>query len=207
MNYCLIDESDSNDFLECEGDVLKTFFKSSGAFLEKNNLELIRKGVNIEKRIKTHKTQSFNIVQFSAHGTYKKPTRTKLEYSGIIRRKGNNRDVELFRPDSIVRTGLKADLFFSTNCQTFNPQFIDLLRHYKGISNFIAPVNSPYIGNTLVFSMMFYNSLYRKIKSNSSKINDLDIITSFKRTSKAFKKYQINEEYRLYNCKKDIIYK
>ena len=204
MNYCLIDESDPSDFLECEGDVLKTFFKSSGAFTERNNLELIRKGIDIEKRIKSHKTQQFNIVQFSAHGTFTKRTKTKLDYSTIIRRKGN-RDIEIFRPDSIVRTGLKADLFLSTNCQTFNPQFIDLLKHYKGVSNFIAPVNSPYIGDTLVFTMMFYNLLLRKVRSNSI-ISDKAIIASFISTNKSYKKYNSVDKFLLFNSKEDKIF-
>jgi hypothetical protein len=159
MNYCLIDESDPNDFLECEGHVLQTFLASSGLFNHKKNLELIRKNNHIENSLKRNKDNYFNIVQFSAHGGYEPPTKTKIGYSNIVKRRGNREDIEIFRPDSIVRTGLKADVFLSTNCQTFNPLFLDIIKNYHGISNFIAPVNSPYIGNTLIFSMMFYNLL------------------------------------------------
>ncbi|MBL7919383.1 MAG: hypothetical protein JNJ40_03650 [Bacteroidia bacterium] len=143
MNYLLIDKSDPNDFLECEGDVLKTFFTSSQLFDKKRCLELIRKKSHIENTLKKNKDNYFNIVQFSAHGTYKAQNRKGLDYSAILERVGNRKDIEIFRPDSIVRTGLQADVFFSTNCQTFNPLFIDVIKHYKGISNFIAPVNSP----------------------------------------------------------------
>ena len=206
MNYCLIDESDPEDLFECEGHVLKTFFASSNLFTSQQNLELIRKSKSIESALKKFKTNYFNIVQFSAHGTYQPPTKTKLDYSTIVRRKGN-KDIEIFRPDSIVRTGLKADVFISTNCETFNPLFIDVIRNYKGISNFIAPVNSPYIGNTLIFSMMFYNILLRKIRKNSTKITDNNIIESFKRAKNSYKKYNSKEDFRLYNCKYNQVFK
>ncbi|MDF2451911.1 MAG: hypothetical protein K0S26_1415 [Bacteroidota bacterium] len=207
MNYCLIDESDPDDFLECEGHVLKTFFASSGIFCAKQSLELIRKDNHIENSLKRNKTNYFNIVQFSAHGGYQQPTRTKLAYTSIVKRRGNKKDVEIFRPDSIVRTGLEADIFLSTNCQTFNPMFIDTFRHYKGISNFIAPVNSPYIGNTLIFSIMFYNTLLRKVGSTNSRISDKSIIEAFLQCNAGYKKYCPIDQFRLYNQKTNKIYK
>jgi hypothetical protein len=207
MNYCLIDESDPNDFLECEGHVLQTFFASSGLFNHKKNLELIRKNNHIENSLKRNKDNYFNIVQFSAHGGYDAPTRTKLAYTNIVKRRGNKKDIEIFRPDSIVRTGLKADLFLSTNCQTFNPMFIDIIKNYHGISNFIAPVNSPFIGNTLIFSMMFYNLLLRKIKCNAVRISDDSIIEAFLITKKTYLKYGTKDDFRLYNRFLNRIYK
>ncbi len=206
MNYCLIDESDPKDFLECEGDVLKTFFASSGIFDNENNLELIRKNKHIENRLMRNRNNCFNIVQFSAHGGYDAPTRTKLAYTNIVKRRRNKKDIEIFRPDSIVRAGLKADLFFSTNCETFNPMFIDIFKNYHGISNFIAPVNSPYIGNTLIFAMMFYNLLLRKVRKNSSKISDKSIIEAFLMAKKSYKKYNSTEIYKLYNTRLNKIF-
>ena len=207
MNYLLVDESDPNDFLECEGDVLKTFFSSSGLFNKKENLELIRNCDHVEKRLKKNKNNYFNIVQFSAHGTYENATRTRLDYTTIVKRRGEKEDIEIFRPDSIVRTGLQADIFLSTNCQTFNPLFIDTLKHYKGISNFIAPVNSPYIGNTLVFSMMFYNLLLRRIKTKSTKITDDSIINAFLNAKASYRRYNKTEDFRLFNSCEKKIYK
>lgn len=206
MNYLLIDESDPLDFLECEGDVLKTFFKSSSLFDNKKNIELIRKDCHIEDTIKANKNNNFNIVQISAHGKYYPKTETRLDYSIIVRKRGLKNTV-IFRPDSIVRTGLKADILFSTNCETFNPLFIDTIKHYKGISNFIAPVNSPYIGNTLIFSMMFYNLLFRNIRGNATKISDHNIIDSFALAKSSYKKYKPQEDFRLYNCKYNQVFK
>lgn len=206
MNYLLVDESDPDDFLECEGDVLKAFFESAKLFNIKESLELIRKGKHIEESIKKNKTQHFNVVQFSAHGNYSKRTKTMLDYSSIVKRRGSN-DIEIFRPDSIVRTGLQADIFLSTNCQTFNSQFVEVIKNYKGVSNFIAPVNSPYIGNTLIFSMMFYNSLLRKIRVGAAKVNDKSIIESFLLAKSSYKIYNCNEDFRLYNCKHNKVYK
>lgn len=206
MNYCLIDESDPFDYFECEGKVLKTFFTSSKLFNEKKSLDLIHKEKNIEHSLKYNKINHFNIVQFSAHGNYTPHTKTKLDYSTIVQRR-RGKDIEIFRPDSIVRTGLKADLFFSTNCQTFNPLFIDIVKNYKGISNYIAPINSPYIGNTLIFSMMFYNLLLRKIRTNAVRISDNNIIDSFVQTKEAYKNYNDYEDYRLYNCKYGQVFK
>lgn len=202
MNYLLIDESDPEDIFECEGDVLKTFFASTKIFHSKNNLELIRKNKSIEQKLKAKKNHYFNIVQFSAHGNYTVKTQRNLDYSAIIKSRGN-KDTEIFRPDSIVRTGLQTDIFLSTNCKTFNPLFIDVIRHYKGVSNFIAPVNSPYIGNTLIFSMMFYNLLLRKIRINTRKIPDDNVIEAFKQAKYSYKKYNSKEDFRLYNCKYD----
>ena len=205
MNYCLIDESDPNDFLECEGDVLKTFFKSAGIFNQKQCLELIRTSNHIETSLKQNKSNYFNIVQFSAHGSYTAATKNKLDYSTIVKRRSTKKDIEIFRPDSIVRTGLQADVFLSTNCQTFNPLFIDIIKNYKGVSNFIAPVNSPYIGNTLIFSMMFYNLLLRNVRKNGVKISDDAVIKAFKQTKIAYKKYNSFEDYKLYNTNRDCI--
>lgn len=207
MNYLLVDESDPADYFECEGAVLKTFFASSKMFTAKNSLELIRKNKDIELSLKRNKNNYFNIVQFSAHGFYHTGVETDLDYSGFVKRRGNKSDVEIFRPDSIVRTGLQADIFLSTNCQTFNPLFIDVLKHYKGVSNYIAPVNSPYIGNTLIFSMMFYNLLFRKVRINATKIPDEKIIDCFIQTKSSYKSYNSKEDFRLYNVKFGRVYK
>jgi hypothetical protein len=206
MNYLLVDESDPDDFLECEGHVLKTFFESAKLFNKKQSLELIRKGNHIEDRIKKNKTQHFNIVQFSAHGNYFKGTKTTLDYSTIVKRRGG-KDVEIFRPDSIVRTGLQADIFLSTNCQTFNSQFIEIIRNYNGVANYIAPVNSPYIGNTLIFSMMFYNLLLRRIRTKAIKISDKSIIESFFLAKASYVKYNEKEDFRLYNKQYNEVFK
>ena len=169
-------------------------------------MELIRKGKHIEESIKKNKTQCFNIVQFSAHGNYFKGNKTALDYSTIVKRRGN-KDIEIFRPDSIVRTGLQADIFLSTNCQTFNSQFIEVIRNYRGVSNFIAPVNSPYIGNTLIFSMMFYNLLLRKVRLNAVKISDDSIIKAFLQTKLSYSKYNRQDDFRLYNIRYNKIFK
>lgn len=207
MNYCLIDESDPKDFLECEGEVLSTFFNSSGLFYKGNNLELIRQNKHIEECIKRKRNKYYNIVQFSAHGNYFKGTKKQLDYTTIVQRRYNKEDVEIFRPDSIVRTGLEADLFFSTNCQTFNPHFIDIIKNYGRISNFIAPANSPCIGNTLVFTMMFYNRLLRLTRTNAIKLSDENILKSFLQTKKSYKKYNDTEDFRLYNFNLSKIFK
>ena len=205
MNYLLVDESDPSDYFECEGAILKTFFASAKMFSTKQSLELIRSNKDIELSLKRNKTNYFNIVQFSAHGFYNTGFKTQLDYSGIVKRRGN-KDIEIFRPDSIVRTGLQADVFVSTNCQTFNPLFIDVIKNYKGIANYIAPVNSPYIGNTLIFSMMFYNTLLRNVRINTTKINDKNIIEAFQLTKKSYRRYNKDEDYRLYNCKTNKVY-
>lgn len=198
MNYLLIDESDPADSFECEGKVLKPFFASTKLFREKQNLELLHKGRNVENALKRNKTNYFNLVHFSAHGTYNRSTKTQLDYSVIVqRRKG--KDIEIFRPDSVVRTGLMADVFLSTNCQSFNPLFVDVLKNYQGISNYIAPVNSPYIGNTLIFSMMFYNTLLRRIRKNANHISDEIAIDSFQETKRCYSKYNKEEDFRLFN--------
>ncbi|MGQ0826978.1 MAG: hypothetical protein ACT4ON_01155 [Bacteroidota bacterium] len=206
MNYLLIDESDPGDIFECEGEVLKTFFASTRIFNSKHNQELIRKNSHVEQILKAKQNNYFNIVQFSAHGNYTVKTKNNLDYSAIIKRRGCN-NTEIFRPDSIVRTGLRADVFLSTNCKTFNPVFIDVIRHYKGVSNFIAPINSPYIGNTLIFSMMFYNLLLRKIRINTRKIPDDTVITAFKQAKASYKRYNSEEDFRLYNCKYNKVFK
>jgi hypothetical protein len=100
-----------------------------------------------------------------------------------------------------VRTGLKADVFLSTNCETFNHLFIDTLKYYKGISNYIAPVNSPYIGDTMIFSMMFYNLLLKKTRPTSKTISDSVVIDSFFKAKESYKKYNAIDDFRLYNWK------
>jgi hypothetical protein len=207
MNYCLIDESDPNDFLECEGEVLSAFFNSSELFGTGKNLELIRENKQIEESIKSKRNKYYNIFQFSAHGNYFKGTKNKLDYTTIVQRRGNKEDVEIFRPDSIVRTGLQADLFFSTNCKTFNSHFIDIIKNYGGISNFIAPANSSSIGNTLIFAMMFYNLLFRQVRSNALKISEENIIESFKIASCSYKRYGTKDDFRLYSTKYNKVFK
>jgi hypothetical protein len=92
MNYCLIDESDPADYFECEGAVLKTFFKSSKLFNVRQNLELIHTNKNIEESIVKHNSQYFNIIQFSAHGFYRTGTKSTLFTSGMVKRR-NGKDV------------------------------------------------------------------------------------------------------------------
>src|ERR1039458_6743519 len=144
MNYCLIDESDENDQFETEGEILSQFFKSSQLFNRKNSLEIFRTGQNIEDVLKRRRWNKFNIVHFGAHGWYNQATDKKMDSSSFLRRT-TGRPVEIFKHDSVVRTGLVCDVFLSTNCLTFNPAFTEILQHYKGVKNYIAPIDCPYI--------------------------------------------------------------
>lgn len=96
MNYLLVDESDPGDIFECEGEVLKAFFTSTRIFNSKENLELIRKNTHVEKRLAKNYNNYFNIVQFSAHGSYTEKTKANLDYSVIVKRRGLI-DTEIFR--------------------------------------------------------------------------------------------------------------
>ena len=203
MNYCIIDESNPEDYFECEGHVLKTFFKSSGIFQIRNSIEVMRTGQNIEHFLKAKRNKEYNIVHFGAHGDYMQGTKRKLDYSayyGLI--KGNR--AEIFKHDSVVRVGLKANIFLSTNCKTFNTAFIDIIRNYDGIKNYIAPVDSPYIGDTLIFSLMFYNKILRV--SPSKLLNDNTIIDCFKEVKRSFIKCHRLGDFKLYNHNTNKIY-
>jgi hypothetical protein len=129
-----------------------------------------------------------------------------MDYSALYKKQGRNQ-IETFRADSIVRTGLKADVIVCTCCQTFNPVFLEVIANYHGVSNFIAPVGQPQIGNTMVFSIMFYNKLLREIKKISKVIPDKAIIKAFEVTKKAYKSYVSDEDFRLYNRQSNKVFK
>jgi hypothetical protein len=206
INYALIDDSDKTDEFEAEGEIFKAFFATSHRLNFKNSLEIIHPTARIEDKLKKSKQKYFNIIHLAAHGYYEKETPRKMDYSAIYQKRGKLQK-EVFRADSIVRTGLLADVIVSTCCQTFNPIFIDIISNYKGVSNFIAPANKPYIGDTMVFSMMFYNKLLRQIKSSSERISDRIVIDAFKATKVSYKRYVNDADFKLYNKKLNVILK
>lgn len=142
ITYCIIDETDPFDEFECEGEVIKTFFSTSPVFDFRNSLELIRPRIDIENKLKNTHKKLFNILHFAAHGAYFMKTKRTLDYSVIYQKRGK-REKEIFRPDTIVRAELQADVFLSTCCQTFNNYFIEMIKGYKNIHNFIAPKDIP----------------------------------------------------------------
>lgn len=200
INYAIIDDSDPNDEFEIEGEIFKSFFSTSHRLNFKDSIEIISPTDRIENHLKKAKLKYYNIIHLGAHGLYTKATKGKMDYAAIYQKRGRQQK-EIFRADSIVRTGLQADVLLSTCCQTFNPIFLDIIANYHGISNFIAPVGQPLIGNTMVFSIMFYNKLLREIKATSDVIPDKAIISAFKVTKRAYKAYVNNEDFRLYNRK------
>lgn len=206
INYAIIDDSDPDDEFEIEGEIFKSFFSTSHRLNFKDSIEIITPIDRVENQLRKAKQKYYNIIHLGAHGYYKKETKGQMDYTAIYQKRGNKQK-EIFRADSIVRTGLKADILLSTCCQTFNPAFLEIITNYQGVSNFIAPVGQPLIGNTMVFSMMFYNKLLREIKPISNAIPDKVIINAFKITKKAYKSYVSNEDFRLYNRKLGKIFK
>lgn len=128
-----------------------------------------------------------------------------MDYSAIYQKRGK-KEVEIFRPDTIVRLELKADVFISTNCDTFNNYFLEIIKGYGGIRNFIAPVDSPISGDTIVFSLMFYNDLIREISSKQKAIKDKEILKAFRTTKRAYKSYKGEGDFKLYNNEFKKIY-
>lgn len=205
ITYCIIDEADPLEEFECEGEVIRTFFLTSPVFHFKHSQGLIQSKTDIESRLKRNPQKFFNILHFAAHGTYSKKTKWKLDYS-VISQKRNRRVKEIFRPDTIVRAELQADVFLSTCCQTFNKSFIEIINGYGEINNFIAPKNSPIIGDTIIFSLMFYNELIRRISLRQKEIKDHAIIDAFLMANKAYKIYEGEGNFNLYNYSENMIY-
>lgn len=205
ITYCIVDETDPDGDFECEGDVIGTFFSTSPVFDYANSRELIRQKAKVEDKLKNDSQKLFNIFHFAAHGAYFEKNKQQLDYACIYRTKGKQA-IEIFRPDTIVRAGLQADVFLSTCCQTFNDHFIDIIENYKGIYNFIAPKDSPSSGDTIIFSLMFYNELLRLITKSQKEIKDNDIIDAFSLTKKAYKSYEGTGNFNLFNHSKNEIY-
>lgn len=201
INYCIVDETDPSDEFECEGEVVKTFFRTSPIFDFKDSLELIQQKADVENELKKDSPRLFNIFHFSAHGAYFKKNKKELDYSCIYRTRGNQA-IEIFRPDTIVRAKLQADVFLSTCCQTFNDHFIEIIEGYGQIYNFIAPEDSPDTGDTIIFSLMFYNELIRRITLAQEEIKDKAIHDAFKKTNKAYEKYEGAGNFKLLTFKK-----
>lgn len=205
ITYCIIDETDPFDEFECEGEVIRTFFLTSPVFDFHHSQELIRSKADTESKLKNNPQKLFNILHFAAHGTYFRKTKRKLDYSVIYQKRGK-RVKEIFRPDTIVRAELQADVFVSTCCQTFNDSFIEIIHGYGEINNFIAPENSPLTGDTIIFSLMFYNELIGGITLSQKEIKDKAIIDAFAITNKAYKSYRGEGSFKLYNYSEDMFY-
>jgi hypothetical protein len=206
ITYCIVDETDPSMEFECEGKVIKTFFETSPVFDFDDSLELIQQEADIENELKKESPRLFNIFHFSAHGAYFNKNKHELDYSCIYRKRGKQ-EIEIFRPDTIVRAQLQADVFLSTCCQTFNEHFIETLKGYKEVFNFIAPEDEPLTGDTIVFSLMLYNELINQITLSQKEIKDKDIINAFKITNKAYKSYNGQGNFKLYNIKSSKIFK
>jgi len=206
ITYCIIDETDPRDEFECEGEVIRTFFSTSPKFDLKNSRAYIRPKRDIVNKLMNDSQSLLNIFHFSAHGAYHQRKKKELDYSCIYRKRGNQW-VEIFRPDTIVRVNLRAEVFLSTCCQTFNDYFIEIIFGYGGIANFIAPQNTPFIRDTTIFSLMFYNELLNRITSSQKVMKPRAVIDSFKITNKAYKAYKGEGRFLLYNLlKKNKIY-
>lgn len=205
ITYCIVDETDPSEEFECEGEVIKTFFGTSPIFDFEDRLELIQQKADIENELKKDSPRLFNIFHFSAHGAYFNKNKKELDYSCIYRKRGKQ-EIEIFRPDTIVRSELQADVFLSTCCQTFNDHFIEIIKGYGQIYNFIAPEDSPDTGDTIIFSLMFYNELIRRITLSQKEIKDKAILDAFMITKKAYKSYNGEGNFKLYNSKLDKIH-
>ena len=205
LTYLIVDVTDPDDQFECEGKVVNTFFSTTDVFNFKRSYALIRPRTDLKKRIKSFPRSNFNIFHLTAHGIYYKKTKKRLDYTAIYQKRGK-REIEIFRPDSIVRLRLKADLFISTNCETFNDYFLEVIKGYGGIRNFIAPVDSPISGDTIVFSLLFYNDLIREISTNQKEIKDKEILKAFRITKRAYKSYNGEGEFKLYNNESNKTY-
>lgn len=188
ITYYIVDETDPDVDYECEGEVIRSFFKTSPVFDSVNSRALIRPKARLEEKLKTDSRKLFNIFHLAAHGAYFDENKQQLGYACIYRTRGKQ-VIEIFRPDTIVRAGLNADVFLSTCCQTFNDHFLDIIENYEGIKNFIAPEEDPLSGDTIVFSLMFYNELLRQITKSQKEIKNDDIFYAFSLTNKAYKSY------------------
>lgn len=201
ITYCIVDETDPSDVCECEGEVIRTFFSTMPIFDEKNSRVLIRQKGDIEDMLENDTRNFFNIFHLAAHGKYDEKNKQQLDYSSVYRKRGKQ-EVEIFRPDTIVIAELQADVFLSTCCQTFNDHFIKIIKGYGEIYNFIAPEDCPEAGDTIIFSLMFYNDLIRRITLAQKGIKDKDIYDAFKITNEAYKKYGGTGNFKIASLKK-----
>jgi hypothetical protein len=204
INYLLIDETDQADDLECEGEILERYFSSSRRVNDKRSVSHIHRKSDYLSKLKKGRANKFNIVHLAAHGEYQKKQKDRLDRSAVYRK----RDwvgKEVFCPDAIVRTELCADVFVSTCCQTFNDHFLEVLKGYGKVRNYIAPVKGPFPGETIVFSLLFYNDLINRLAWHNGRIPDDGVISSFRLAQKAFKTYGGAGRFRLYNQKGNLI--
>lgn len=199
MTYCIFDETDPRDEFECEGSVVDSFFRTSPIFRLRRSFAFLQRNIDPIRKLPS---PFYNIVHFAAHGTYFKRSKRKLDYSVLYGR--SKRD--LFRPDSLVRTQLQVDLFVSTCCETYNSPWIEILRGYGDIYNYIAPRGRPLIGDTVVFSLMLYNDLIRQIRRSATEIQDDAIIASFKIANEAYRAYKGQGDFRLFAIRKNREY-
>lgn len=204
INYLIIDETDPSHEFECEGEVVEKFFSTSKAFNFNRCKKRLRRKSDLEDWLKRDRTKDYNIIHLAAHGRYDPRNGKEMDYSAVYRRRGNS-EKEIFRPDTIVRACLKADLLVSTCCETFNDHFLDVLNGYGGVKNLIAPQGEPFIGDTIVFSLMLYNGLVRETGFLKRGLSDKSIRESFLLARKGYRAYQGEGSFRLYNWKKDQV--
>lgn len=205
INYLIIDETDPGEKFECEGAVVEKFFSASRAFSLKKSTSRVHRKSDLEGWLKRRQPQSFNIIHLAAHGHYLPKTGEEMDYSTVCRRRGSS-EKEIFRPDTVVRAALEADLMVSTCCETFNEHFLGVLSGYGGVANFIAPKGEPYIGDTVIFSLMLYYGLIGTVGFLRRGLTDKAVLESFKAAQKGYKAYQGSGQFKLYNWKKDKIY-
>jgi len=205
LNHLIIDVTDPSDQFECEGKVIQTFFSTTDVFNFQKSKVLIRPKTDLRRKIKSFSRSDFNIFHLAAHGIYYRKTKQKLDYTAIYQKRGK-REIEVFRPDTIVRLRLMSDLFLSTCCETFNDYFLEVIKGYGGVNNFIAPVDSPISGDTIIFSLLFYNSLIRDISRNQKRVLDPEIRRAFGHAKKAYQSYPGKGDFRLYCHTEDKIY-
>ncbi len=205
ITYCIIDETDPLDEFECEGSIVKDFFCTSPVFDRKASLALIRRKIDLERKLAKNPQKLFSIFHLAAHGRYFARTRTRLAFPTITGRR-NGREFEILRPDSLVVTKLKADVLLSTCCDSFNERFIGVLRGYGAIRNYIAPVDDPQPGDTIVFALMFYNQLIRDIRVSQKQVGDEQIRKAFETARVAYVSYSGCGTFRLYNARLDRVH-
>jgi hypothetical protein len=205
ITYYIVDATDPRDEFECEGEVVRTFFSTSPVFDIDNSPTLIQSESNIENRLKRDTRRFFNVFHLAAHGAYFKRTKKMLDYSCIYGKRGKQ-EREIFRPDTLVRVKLQADLFLSTCCNTFNDYFLEEINGYGEVYNLVAPRDDPLTGDTIIFSLMFYNELIRRIRVSQKQIPNDEIKKAFQVTNKAYKAYKGLGRFALYNCQDDRVY-
>jgi len=203
--YCIVDETDPYEEFECEGEVVATFLRTSGSVDLKRSLSLVRRKIDIERALKRHCSKPFNIFHIAAHGAYLRRTKGRLDHASIYRTRGR-RDVEIMRPDTLVRAKVQCDLLLSTCCESFNKYFLEVIEGYGGVRNFIAPAGDPLIGDTMVFAMMFYNDLLCRTCPSKRWLGDRDVIASFRTVRRAYLTYGGEGRFRLYNHETGKIY-